>query len=258
MSRLPQKLVLAVAILAAGCLAAGCGSGSVKNAVSSAAASKSVTVSPPTISPRTSTPPPTTAPTTAPTTSRPSVTASAVVPAPARSSQSPAASQAPAVSGPGSSLLWLWILLGVIAVVVVAVLIARRSGRRSATAAGWRSKVLDVYAKGSALYDAMSVAEAQGVQAAEDASIRWADIQRRTGDLTEDLYGLRETAPGEVERAQVADVLASLQAVRSAMDAERAPGGGGPSQGARVHGLLLSFEASLRKLRSPGEHGASK
>jgi hypothetical protein len=267
MSRLPEKLVLMMAILAAGCLAAGCGSGSVKNAVSSAAASKSISVSPPTISPRTSNPAPTTAPTTVPTTaavtSQPAVTASAVAPAPAPSSQPPAASESPAASGSGSSLLWLWILLGVIAVVGVAVLIARRSGRRSAQAAGWRSKVVDVYAKGSALYDAMSVAEHLGAQPPEDDSIRWADIQRRTGDLAQELYALRETAPGEAERAQVANVLASLRALRSAMDAEHAPGGAGPSQGtgpsqgARVHGLLLSFEASLRALHSPGESGAS-
>jgi hypothetical protein len=30
------------------------------------------------------------------------------------------------------------------------------------------------------------------------------------------------------------------------MDAERAPGGAGPQQSARVHDLLLAFEASLR------------
>jgi hypothetical protein len=158
--------------------------------------------------------------------------------------------------------LWLWILLGVIAVVVVAVLIARRAGRRSATAAGWRSKVVDVYAKGSALYDAMSVAERQGAQPPEDDSIRWADIQRRMDDLAQELYALRESAPGEVEHAQVANVLASLQTLRSVIGAEHAPGGAGPqpgtgpSQGARMHALLLSFEASLRALRSPGEYGA--
>ena len=44
-------------------------------------------------------------------------------------------------------------------------------------------------------------------------------------DLAQELYALLETAPGEAERERVADVLASLQAVRSAMDAEHAPGG---------------------------------
>ena len=103
----------------------------------------------------------------------------------------------------------------------------------------------------------MSAAEAPGAQAAGDAGARWADMQRRADELAQTLYGMRETAPDETQRARVADVLVSLQAVRSAMEAERAPGGAGLSQGARVHGLLRSFEASLRALRSPGEYGES-
>jgi hypothetical protein len=176
---------------------------------------------------------------------------------PAPSPQSPAAvSASPAASESGSSLLWLWILLAVIVIVAVAVLIARRSGRRSATAANWHSKVVDVTANGSALYDAMSAAQAQGAQApgaqaAGDAGVRWADIQRRADDLNQELYALREMAPGEAERLQVADVLAALHAVRSAMDAERAAGAAAPPQDARVPGLLQAFEASLRALRSP-------
>ena len=135
--------------------------------------------------------------------------------------------------------------------------LARRSGKRSALAASWRSKVVDASAKGLALKDMMTTAEAPGALAADDASARWADIQRRADDLAETLYELRETAPGEAERARVAGVLASLQAVRSAMAAERAPGGTGAQQSARVHDLLLAFEASLRALRPPGEHGGS-
>jgi hypothetical protein len=251
MGRLSKRLVLAGAILAAGCLAAACGGGTVKNAVSSAAASNTVSISPPTFSPKTRTPIPTSAPATAPTTSQPTVTASAVAPAPAPTSASPVSS--PAATGSGSSLLWLWILLGVIAIIGVAVLIARRSSRRSAAAADWRAKVVDAYAKGSALYDTMSIAEASGVLGTEEASSHWADIQRRMDDLTQTLYAMRETAPGEMERARVEDVFASLQAARSAMSAEHAPGGARPGQGARVHDLLRSFEASLRALRSPGE-----
>jgi hypothetical protein len=144
-------------------------------------------------------------------------------------------------------------LLGVIAVVIVAVLIARRSGRRSAAAASWRTKVVDAYAKGAALHDAMSAADAPGAQATGDAGVRWADIQRRADDLSQELYALREIAPGEPERLGVEDVLASLQAVRSAMDAERTQGAAGPAQGARVLRLLQSFAASLRALRSPDE-----
>jgi hypothetical protein len=146
-------------------------------------------------------------------------------------------------------------LLGVIVVVIVAVLIARRSGRRSAAAASWRTKVVDAYAKGAALHDAMSAAEAPGAQATGDADARWADIQRRADDLSQELYALREIAPGEPERLGVEDVLASLQAVRSAMGAERTQGAVGPAQEARVLRLLQSFAASLRALRSPDEFG---
>jgi len=153
--------------------------------------------------------------------------------------------------------VWLWILLGAAgaAVIVgVAVWLARRSGKRSALAASWRSKAAGASAKGLALKDMMTTAEAPGGLAAEDASARWAGIQHRADDLAETLYELRETAPGEAEHAYVADVLASLQAVRSAMAAERAPGGAGAQQSARVHDLLLAFEASLR---AHDEHGGS-
>jgi hypothetical protein len=133
------------------------------------------------------------------------------------------------------------------------VLLARRSRRRSA-AANWQSKVVDVTANGSALYDAMSAAQAPGAETAPDAGIRWADIQRCADDLNTELYALREAAPGEAARLRVADVLAALHAVRSAMDAERAAGAAGPPD-ARVPGLLQAFEASLHALRSPPSPG---
>ena len=72
-------------------------------------------------------------------------------------------------------------------------------------------------------------------------------------NLTQTLYALREAAPDEASRVLVADSLASLQAVRSAMDAERAPMGAGAEQAAVVRGRLSSFEASLLALRSPDE-----
>jgi len=156
--------------------------------------------------------------------------------------------------------VWLWILLGAAVIAVIAGVagwLARRSGKRSARAASWRSNAAGASAKGLALTDMMTTAEAPGALAAADAGARWAGIQRRADDLAETLYELRETAPGEAERAHVADVLASLQAVRSAMAAERAPGGAGAQQSARVHDLLLAFEASLRALRPPGEYGGS-
>jgi hypothetical protein len=131
--------------------------------------------------------------------------------------------------------------------------IARARGRRSAAAAGWQSRLIDAYAKGSALHDAMSVAETPGALVAADAAARWSDIQRRADDLAQTLYALREAAPDDEGRAKVADALASLQAVRSAMDAERAPGGAGPQQAEVARERLISFETSLRALRAPGQ-----
>ena len=127
---------------------------------------------------------------------------------------------------------------------------------RSATAADWQSRLIDAYARGSALHDAMSVAEAPGAIGSPDAAARWADIQRRADDLTQTLYRLREAVPDDSDSARIADTLASLQAVRSAMAAERAPGGAGPQQAEVVRGRLYSFELSLRALRE-GSQGYS-
>lgn len=134
----------------------------------------------------------------------------------------------------------------------VIVWIARARGRRAAAAAGWRSGVIDAYAQGSTLHDAMSLAETPGALAANDAGARWSDIQRRADGLTQTLYALREAAPDDEAGAKVADALASLQAVRSAMDAERAPGGAGAQQAEVTRGRLAAFEASLRALRASG------
>ena len=124
--------------------------------------------------------------------------------------------------------------------------------RRSAKAAGWESRLVDAYSKGSALHDAMAVAEGPGAIAAADAGARWADIQRRADDLTQTLYALRESAPDDGTRARIGNTLTSLHAVRSAMDAERAPGGVSPMQAEVVRGRLSAFEESLRALRAPG------
>jgi hypothetical protein len=156
--------------------------------------------------------------------------------------------------GSGSSLLWLWIALGALVLIGAIVLITRSAGRRSRARADWRSRASDAYAQGSALYDAMSAAETADAQAAGDAAARWFDIMRRADDLSRTLYALREDAPGEVERAQLDDTLASLQAVRAAMSAERTPGGAGQRQAEIVRDRLLSFEASL--LRSLYDHSS--
>ena len=157
---------------------------------------------------------------------------------------------APAASS-GPNLIWLWVLLGVVVLAGLIALIAR-SGRHRSAAAGWRSRLVDAYAKGSALHDAMSVAAAPGGLAGSDGAARWADIQRRADDLAQTLYALREEVPQHSpDGARIADTLASLQAVRSAMDAERVPGGAGLGQADVVRSRLASFESSLRALGAP-------
>ena len=48
-------------------------------------------------------------------------------------------------------------------------------------------------------------------------------------------------------------LLTALQAVRSAMDAERAPTGAGPGQAQVVRGRLADFETALRAFRAGGQ-----
>jgi hypothetical protein len=250
MPRFRRSLVLPAAILAAGCLAAGCGS-TVKNAVGSLPKPSVSLPARPSAGPS---PGPSASPLPSPAVTTPS--AAQPAPAPSVATSGPAAqptsSPAPATTS-GDSLLWLWILLGAVILIGAIVWIVRSRGRRSAVAAGWQSRVIDAYAKGSALHDAMSAAETPGALAAADAGARWSDIQRRGDDLGQALYALREAAPDEESRARVADALASLQAVRSAMDAERAPTGADPQLAAVVRGRLASFEASLRALRAPDQ-----
>ena len=224
MRRSGKRLSLPVTALAAGLLTAGCG-GTISSSIGGLP-SRTATVS-----------------------ARPgvTVTVTSAPTAPATGSAAPAASS-------GTSLTWLWILLGVLVLAGLIALIVRSSRRRSAGASGWRSRLVDAYAKGSALHDAMSVAEAPGGLAAPDAAARWSDIQRRADDLAQTLYALREEVPQHSpDGARIADTLASLQAVRSAMDAERAPGGASVGQADVVRSRLASFEASLRALRAPAQ-----
>ena len=232
MRRSTKRLSLLVAIAVVGCLAAGCG-GTVTSSIGSLP-SRTATVS-----------------------ARPSVTATSITQPPAQSATTSAPSAPSSVSATpaassGTSLLWLWILLGVVVVAGLIALIARSARRRGAAAAGQRSRLIDAYAKGSALHDAMSAAEAPGGLAAADAGARWSDIQRRADDLAQTLYALREAVPKDSgDRARIDDTLASLQAVRSAMDAERASGGASLGQAEVVRSRLASFESSLRALRAP-------
>jgi hypothetical protein len=170
--------------------------------------------------------------------------------------QTPAAAASPestaASSSSGSSLLWLWILLAVLALIIIGFLIAR--SRRGPKAGDiWRSRALDAYAKGSALYDAMRLAEAPGALVAADAAARWADIQRRADDLAQALYAMREAAPDEDKRMRTADVLAALQAVRSVMAAERGTDVSQVPPPDLVRSRLAAFGASLQGLREPDD-----
>ena len=256
-----KGFALPVAMLVAGCLVAGCTSSAksaigsatsrAASAVSSATGAAAATPTPtetPTETPTTPTAEPSTATVTATETATAAPTESVTSPAPATSPSAAASG-----SSSGTSLLWLWILLGVLILAGLIAWIVTSSRRRSAAAAGWQSRLIDAYAKGSALHDAMIVAEVQGDLAAGDARARWYDIQRRADDLAQTLYALREAAPDPEDQAGIGDVLASLQAVRSAMDAERAPGGARPELAEVVRRRLYAFESSLRALRAGDE-----
>jgi hypothetical protein len=175
---------------------------------------------------------------------------------PTRSPQETAAAaptSTAASSSSGSSLIWLWVALGVLVLIIIVVLIAR-SGRRGPKPADvWRSRAIDAYAKGSALYDAMRLAEAPGALIAGDAAARWADIQRRADDLAQTLYAMREAAPDEDKRMRAADVLAALQAVRSLMAAERGTDVSRVPPPEEVRARLQSFGAALQALREPDD-----
>ena len=247
MRRFTKNIVLLAAILAIVCTVAGCEA--TKSAIASISPTRSVSVS---AGSSTSSSPPSPS---ASVSSSPSVTATPTSQPSATSGASTPAATAQPISSPtsgsgsGSGLIWLWALLGVVILIGVIVGIVRARGRRSAAAGSWRSSVVDAYAKGSALHDAMSVAETPGALGAYDAGARWSDIQRRADDLTQTLYALREAAPDDESRARVADVLVSLQTVRSAMDAERAPGGADARQAEVARERLAFFETSLRALR---------
>jgi hypothetical protein len=248
MRRSAKSPVLFAAMLSFGFLAAGCGHSGAGGAIASLSPSRSFSVPSVSVPSRSASFSPSAnfSPTA---TVEPSATQSATAPAPAAQ---PSSSPAPG-SGSSSALIWLWIGIGAVVLIGIIVLVARSSGRRSATAASWRSKVIDAYAKGSAVYDAMSVAETPAALAAADAAARWSEIQRRADDLTQALYALREAAPADDDRARVTDVLHWLQAVRSGMDAERSPGGASTQQAEVVRSRLRSFEAALRALQAPGD-----
>lgn len=235
MRRLVKSMLLAAAILVTGCLAAAC--------VQSASGAV-ITSSPSASAPVTATAPP------SPTPALPSPTPSAASP-PAAPSTAPAAtpeSSSPAPSsGSSFNLIWLWAVLGGLLLVGIIVL-ATRSPGRSAAAVNWRVRAADAYKEGGHLDSAVREGEHQGAFLDPDGAA-WRHIQHRADNLTEALYILRETARTEGRRAQVADALAALQAVRYALDAERAQGRASAQQSGALHSGLAALESSLNALR---------
>jgi hypothetical protein len=168
-------------------------------------------------------------------------------------------SSSPATSTSSSALLWILIALGAIALIAIIAVLANLYSRRTDETAAWRSRRSGAYAEGAALHDAIASAEAQfagraagqlGGLAAADEAARWADIQRRADDFTQRLYQLRETAPDEDGRARVEDVLGSLHALRSAVDAERSSGVPAGLTADITRDRLRDFRAALHALRA--------
>jgi hypothetical protein len=254
MRRVIRGWLVPVVLLVLGVLVAGCGS-TVKNVIASVAPSHSIslptnvpaspvdTVTPSPVTPTTAPPPTTAAPTTAPPTTAAPTTPAATTAAP---TPSPTSTSSTSTSTPA----WLWLILALVVIAGVAfILIARASSKRSAVSGQWQSAVTDVYARGSALHDAMASVEWPSGPTAGSAQARWVDIQNRADDLAQALYRMRETAPDEDSRMRVDDVLSSLQSVRAAMDAERSQGGG-TERNEYSRTRLYAFARSLRALRS--------
>ena len=121
-------------------------------------------------------------------------------------------------------------------------------------AANWRSQVIEAYAEGAALHDSIGLAQTPGSSDGEDAGVRWSGLQARADDYTRTLYRLREAAPDDEARMRVADTLGSLQALLSAITAERASGRDLQASAAEtVRSRLSFFAASLQALRLPDE-----
>jgi hypothetical protein len=157
------------------------------------------------------------------------------------------------MKGPG---MWLWILVGVVVLagIVVVVLVLRYMGvRETVFTGGWIAKAIDAYKKGTALHEAISAATRPDALAAPDAGARWADIQRQTEGLAEELHTLRNTAVDPEDRESAAAALGSLQTLRSALDdLSNAPGQA--ERVAAVRDRMAVFEKSLRALRAPEPH----
>jgi hypothetical protein len=245
MRRLTGNLLLAATLLCAAGIATACSS-SIGSSISSAIASRTASSSP--AGSTSSSAVISSSPSVPSVTVTSTVPASSAAPAPV---VQPSASATAPPNGSGSPPIWIWIVIGLVILIGATALVVRSARRRAATAADWRTKIIDVYAEGSALLDAMRIADAHGLTAGDGtADAYWSDIQRRADDLTRALYRLREEAADEDDRVRVADALATLQAARAAMDSERASRVASVPQEELVRSRLAAFEASLLALRA--------
>ena len=152
--------------------------------------------------------------------------------------------------------MWLWILVGVVVIVGIAVVLVvlRYMGvRGSVVTGGWIAEAIDAYTKGMALHEALSAAVQPDALAAPDSGTRWADIQRRADGLAQELHMLQNTAADPEDRVSAKDALGALQALRSALDDL----GSAPRDAERVAAIrdrMAVFEKSLRALRAPHPH----
>ncbi len=152
--------------------------------------------------------------------------------------------------------MWLWILVGVVVIVGIAVvlLVLRYMGvRGSVVTGGWIAEAIDAYTKGMALHEAISAAVRPDALAAPDSGTRWADIQRRADGLAQELHMLQNTAADPEDRVSAKDAHGALQALRSALDDL----GNAPRDAERlaaVRDRMAVFEKSLRGLRAPNPH----
>jgi hypothetical protein len=152
--------------------------------------------------------------------------------------------------------MWLWILIGVVVIVGIAVvlLVLRYMGvRGTVVTGGWIAEAIDAYTKGMALHEAISAAVRPEALAAPDSGTRWADIRRRADGLVQELHQLQNTAADPEDRVSAKDALAALQALRSALDDL----GNAPRDAERlaaVRDRVAVFEKTLRALRAPNPH----
>jgi hypothetical protein len=285
----PMTLVMLGCCLAAASALTGCGTQASQHASSQAqsvsvraadaATDNAATDDDPTDVPTTvapTNPPPTTAPPTEPPTTAPPTQAPTtqettppepIPPITPGQPESPTVTvtATPDASGSGSVLPWVLAGLGALLLIGLIVWLARSSSRRASATAAWRSRRLNAYAEGAALHDAILSVQGPQMQGhqmqPDEATARWADIQHRADNFNQRLYQLRETAPDDQERAGVDELLVSLQALRSALDTQRASGMDWTASAASsmtagvVRDRLNDFRIQLSWLRDPGTAG---